>query len=145
MSSYPPVALHVVDGKVLISGERLERLYCKLPVLKYLIDGHPMMTKPTDAAHQNQEDAGDTLQNVQLDDDFGIEKSDMLNLFAFFSPAERLPESKQDWQCLQRVATILGGCDDIDLAYKQHHYNPSSPTEDVQEQYDWKTVDEVSC
>lgn len=145
MSSLPPVALRVVDGKVLISGEKLERLYCKLPVLKFLIDGHPLMAMPTD--NQNHKDQGDALRNVQIDDDFGIEKSDLLNLFAFFSPAERLPESTHDWQRLQSVATILGGCDEIDAAYKHYaeglsRYNPTSPLDDFQEKYEWRTVDQ---
>lgn len=48
MSSQSPVALHLVGGKVLISAERLERLYCKLPVLKFLVDGHPLMLTTAD-------------------------------------------------------------------------------------------------
>lgn len=69
----------------------------------------------------------------------------MLQLVSFLSPAERLRESTHDWKRLQSVATILGGSDDIDAAYKQqdlHWYNPSIPSEDFQDKYDWRTVDE---
>jgi hypothetical protein len=76
-----------------------------------------------------------------LDQEYGIFQHKWTLLVDFFSPACLEPTTMDDWDCLKRVATILGGSDSVDTAYKLVQYNHIVlPQDDVHDFYFWISI-----
>jgi hypothetical protein len=103
--------IQLSDGAIVwITDNRLGRLYQGLPVLQYLLEGHPGMTKPRPQ--------GDNLYDFGLDETFGIDQHEWSLLVDFFSPACLPPTTREDWDRLKRASNVLGSSDDVDWAYQ---------------------------
>jgi hypothetical protein len=127
--------IQLSDGAIVwITDDRLGRLYQGLPVLQYLLEGHPGMTKkprPQD----------DSLYDFCLDETYGIHQQEWSLLVGFFSPARLPPTKPEDWDRLKRAANVLGSSDDVDKAYLLDVQNRMvRPSDDRQEVFEWLTI-----
>jgi hypothetical protein len=126
--------IQLSDGAIVwITDNRLGRLYQGLPVLQYLLEGHPGMTKPRPQ--------GDNLYDFGLDEAFGIPQQEWSLLVGFFSPARLPPTTPADWDRLKRAANVLGSSDDVDKAYLLDVQNRMvRPSDDRQEVFEWASA-----
>jgi hypothetical protein len=125
--------IQLSDGAIVwITDDRLGRLYQGLPVLQYLLEGHPGMIKPRPQ--------GDSLYDFCLDGAFSIDQREWRLLVDFFSPTLLPPTNPEDWDRLKRAANVLGS-DDVDKAYQwdlQHRM--VRPSDDPHEVFHWVSV-----
>jgi hypothetical protein len=115
------------------------------------MEGHPRMQQqpkrqrqrqpqPQDGSNHKEEENKESY-DFELYQEYGIFQHEWTLLVDFFSPACLEPTTTDDWDRLKRVATVLGGSDSVDTAYKLVQYNRIVlPQDDVHDVYSWISV-----
>lgn len=138
----PPTILCTGGGKVLVTQDRLQRLYDELPALQYILEGHPSFKKTGASAEDTNMLTANNVREVTLHADFAVSHEDLLALLGFFSRAEQSPETIEGWNRLHRVCLVLGGSSTVDEAFKEilKKVGPSHPMTDTNDNFLWRSI-----
>lgn len=126
------------DDKAFIpmKGDKLEKLFLKMPTLRHLLLGHPGMEPKA----QDVREDGTIL--LELSETFGIDHASFLYLLHCVFGLQPLPHPLQhplERENLLTTLTTLGGCEELEerLA-KQRMTNPLKPEDDFNGDYTWR-------
>lgn len=125
------------SGYVSMSEDRLESLLDKMPTLRFLLWGHPRMKT------KDVEERADGTQILEIPRELQVSKKSFVLLVNCALGVEPLPARGvvgSRWTELVETITTLGGCEELEERFQEHHFNPLTPEQDTNGDFEWQAL-----
>ena len=125
-------------GMVPMGRNRLDVVLQKMPVLCFLLLGHPQMKAKT---FQDR----DGMKVLKIPPDLNVSQQEFLAVIHAVLGLTRFPHPEMDATQRQRLLhtiSILGGCEDLEQNLRHGGYTslPRKPSQDSYNEYEWQIL-----